>query len=140
MMSRLMSVIIAIAFKGESMKSFDKIAEDTQVQILNQVKTIDGDMAGIEGYLNLRDGKKTMTFMASIDDNGKWEHVSVSYNDENKKLPTWTEMCAVKDLFWEPEEEVHQIHPKHSQYVHGYGRKENILHLWRPVGGWSEEE
>jgi hypothetical protein len=122
------------------MKSFDKIADDTQVQILNQVKTIDGDMAGIEGYLNLRDGKKTMTFMASIDDNGKWEHVSVSYNGETKKLPSWTEMCAVKDLFWEPEEEVHQIHPKHSQYVHGYGRKENILHLWRPVGGWSEEE
>jgi hypothetical protein len=122
------------------MKSFDKIAEDTQVQVLNQVKTIDGDMAGIEGYLNLRDSKKTMTFMASVDDNGKWEHVSVSYNGETKKLPTWTEMCAVKDLFWEPEEEVHQIHPKESQYVHGYGRKENILHLWRPVGGWSEEE
>lgn len=120
------------------MKSFDKIAGDTQVQILNQVKTIDGGMAGIEGYLNLRDSKKTMAFVATIDD-GKWEHVSVSYNDENKKLPSWTEMCAVKDVFWEPEEEVHQIHPKHSQYVHGYGRKENILHLWRPVGGWSEE-
>ena len=122
------------------MKSFDKIAEDTQVQVLNKVKTIDGDMAGIEGYLNLRDSKKTMTFMATIDDNGKkWEHVSVSYYGELKKTPSWAEMCAVKDVFWDKEEEVHQIHPKHSQYVHGYGRKENILHLWRPVGGWSEE-
>ena len=121
------------------MKEWTEIIENTQVQMLNKVKTIDGDMQGIEGFLNLRDSKKTMSFMASIDNDGArmWEHVSVSYYGETKKTPTWAEMCAVKAVFWRDDEEVHQIHPKESEYVHGYGSKENILHLWRPVGGWE---
>lgn len=28
-----------------------------------------------------------------------WEHVSVSI--ENKRCPSWPEMCVVKDLFWD---------------------------------------
>ncbi len=124
------------------MKPWEKILEDTQVQMSNRIMTVEGDVQGIEGFLNLRDGKKTMSFMATIDSDGdkKWEHVSVSYYGETKKTPSWAEMCLVKDVFWGAEEEVHQIHPKHSQYVHGYGRKENILHLWRPADGWEGEE
>jgi hypothetical protein len=119
------------------MKSFAEIADNSQVQITNKIT---GDMKGIEGFLNLRDSKKTMTFMATLDDDGALEHVSVSYYGEMKKTPSWAEMCAVKKVFWNDDEEVHQIHPKESEYVHGYGRKENILHLWRPVTGWSEEK
>jgi hypothetical protein len=113
--------------------------ENSQVQITNNVITPSEDIMGIQGFLNLRESKKTMSFMATVDDNGKWEHVSVSYYGENKKTPSWAEMCAVKNIFWGPDEEVHQIHPKESEYVHGFRGKDNILHLWRPVGGWESE-
>lgn len=59
-----------------------------------------------------------------------WEHVSVSIPGA-KRCPTWEEMCAIKNLFWDPEETVVQYHPRASQYVncHPY-----VLHLWKPVG------
>lgn len=61
-----------------------------------------------------------------------WEHVSVSLRA--KRLPTWDEMNMIKDIFWEDEEEVVQIHPKKSRYVN----LAEALHLWRPVNGdWS---
>ena len=54
-----------------------------------------------------------------------WEHVSVSLAN---RCPNWPEMCAVKSLFWEPEETVVQFHPPESSYIsnHPY-----TLHLWR---------
>lgn len=57
-----------------------------------------------------------------------WEHVSVSLQN---RCPNWTEMCVIKDLFWDDEDVVVQFHPKKSEYVnvHAY-----CLHLWRPVG------
>lgn len=56
-----------------------------------------------------------------------WEHVSVSVRN---RCPNWEEMCFVKDLFFEPEEAVMQLHPPKSDYVncHPY-----CLHLWRPL-------
>jgi hypothetical protein len=56
-----------------------------------------------------------------------WEHVSVSLKN---RCPNWPEMCFVKDLFWEDEEAVMQIHPPKSDYIncHPY-----CLHLWRPL-------
>lgn len=55
-----------------------------------------------------------------------WDHVSVCAKN---RVPTWEEMCKVKDFFFEPEECVMQLHPPQSQYVncHPY-----VLHLWRP--------
>lgn len=62
-------------------------------------------------------------------DGDGWEHVSVSLVN---RCPTWSEMCAVKDLFWNAEDCVMQLHPPRSEYVnyHPY-----CLHLWRPVAG-----
>ena len=37
-------------------------------------------------------------------------------------------MCFVKDLFWEPEETVVQLHPPASRYVNN---APYCLHLWR---------
>jgi hypothetical protein len=54
-----------------------------------------------------------------------WEHVSVS---TEKRIPTWEEMCFVKDLCWKDEETVVQFHPKKSQYINHHPR---VLHLWR---------
>lgn len=46
-----------------------------------------------------------------------WEHVSVS---TRRRVPNWTEMCFVKDLFWAPEECVVQFHPPKSEYVNNH--------------------
>ena len=59
-------------------------------------------------------------------DESGWEHVSVS--PYKGKMPTWDDMCAIKDIFWDDEEAVIQIHPKKSEYVNV---KDNCLHLWR---------
>ena len=73
---------------------------------------------------------KAFFVIASSD--GGWEHVSVTMN--NRKLmrcPTWEEMCAIKDMFFDPEEVVMQLHPKHSEYINNHPY---CLHLWRPTG------
>lgn len=56
-----------------------------------------------------------------------WEHVSVSVRN---RCPNWHEMCFVKELFWDDEEAVMQLHPPKSTWVnfHPY-----CLHLWRPI-------
>ena len=74
-------------------------------------------------------------------DEAGWEHVSVS-SYKAKRLPSWDDMCRVKDIFFEDEEEAVQVHPKASRYLHGVSHKgetlENVLHLWRPKDGdWS---
>jgi len=56
-----------------------------------------------------------------------WEHVSVS---TLKRCPNWQEMCFIKDLFFDPEETVMQLHPPKSRYVNIHP---NCLHLWRPL-------
>lgn len=66
------------------------------------------------------------------DNEDGWEHVSIVLSA--RRLPTWEEMCYVKDLFWEEEEMVVQIHPKKSEYVN----LTEALHLWRPKdGNWA---
>lgn len=58
-------------------------------------------------------------------DGGDWEHVSVS---TKKKIPTWKQMCQIKELFWGDEDCVIQFHPPKSEYVNYH---EFTLHLWR---------
>ncbi len=57
-----------------------------------------------------------------------WEHVSVS--TRRNRSPNWQEMCFVKDLFWDEEERVIQIHPPLSEYVKN---DRWCLHLWKPL-------
>jgi len=93
-------------------------------------------IAGIDGdsgcgcfkvYVNSR------SFFVVASDGGGWDHVSVSpCSRKRQSCPTWEEMCAIKDMFFEPEERVVQYHPPRSEYVnlHPY-----CLHLWRPNNG-----
>src|SRR5271166_4006361 len=60
----------------------------------------------------------------ATNDNGV-EHVSVSLPN---RCPTWNEMCHIKRLFWEDEEECIQFHPKKSEYVNLHA---HCLHMWR---------
>ena len=71
---------------------------------------------------------RELTIMADRGDKTGWDHVSVS--TRKKSVPNWTEMCWVKDRFWEPEDWVVQFHPAKSKYVNNYSV---VLHLWRPV-------
>lgn len=56
-------------------------------------------------------GGRSFDVIASVDEGGgeAWEHVSVC-RPHSDKLPTWEEMCAIKDMFFEPEEECVQFH------------------------------
>lgn len=60
-----------------------------------------------------------------------WEHVSVHAFDTiftKKRIPTWLEMCFIKELFWEPGECVVQYHVPQSDHINV---NEHVLHLWR---------
>lgn len=57
---------------------------------------------------------------------GGWNHVSVSPYKKNV-TPNWADMCLIKDIFWNDDESVIQIHPPKDQYVNNV---ENCLHLW----------
>lgn len=61
-------------------------------------------------------------------DGGGWDHVSVTPRHK-KRCPTWEEMTFVKDLFFDAEEVVYQLHPARSQYINNH---DYVLHLWRP--------
>jgi hypothetical protein len=88
--------------------------------------------------------KAPMRVMASSDCG--WEHVSVS---RRNRCPNWTEMSHVKNLFFNEDETVMQLHVPASDHVNDHPY---CLHLWRPkdqeiprppfwmVGGCSEEE
>lgn len=56
-----------------------------------------------------------------------WEHVSVSLNH---RCPSWREMCYIKDLFWNDDDVVMQLHvaKKNHINVHPF-----CLHMWRPL-------
>lgn len=61
-----------------------------------------------------------------VSDGGGWDHVSVSHK---KRCPTWDEMCRVKDIFFDPDECVMQLHPPISEYVNNHP---TCLHMWAP--------
>lgn len=88
-------------------------------------KRINVDMDGEDGF----HGTISMpTWIGSVicSHGGGWNHVSISPFKKNK-LPTWDDMCLIKDIFWNDDETVIQVHPPKDQYVNN---KENCLHLW----------
>ena len=68
---------------------------------------------------------KRFTVIWSYNEDG-YEHVSISCLNPNI-IPTWEQMCELKDIFFYQEEMAVQIHPKASEYVN------NVLHLWRCI-------
>lgn len=66
-------------------------------------------------------------FRVIASNGGGWEHVSVSHDN---RVPSWEVMCKIKDMFFEEDEVVMQLHPKKEDYVNIHN---NCLHLWRPI-------
>ena len=56
-----------------------------------------------------------------------WEHVSVNPY-KRSYMPTWEDMCRIKDMFFREDEVAVQFHPAKDQYVNNM---EHCLHLWR---------
>lgn len=83
---------------------------------------------GFNGAFFLRLNGMEVKIIAS--DQEGWQHVSVTVRSE--KPPSWSIMCQVKELFFEPEDCVIQFHPPASTYVNNHP---SCLHLWRCTDG-----
>lgn len=95
-------------------------------QILDELKRYLVDAQGNTArfLIPAAEGKGVFKVLATWDLD--WEHVSISLP---RRCPTWAEMCRMKDLFWEPDEAVMQLHPPTDDYVNYHPF---CLHLWRP--------
>lgn len=58
-----------------------------------------------------------------------WKHVSVSILNSCIP-PSWGIMSKVKDIFWDEETPVMQLHPPKSQWINNHP---GCLHLWEPL-------
>ena len=58
-----------------------------------------------------------------------WEHISVSLKN---RCPNWREMSYIKNLFWNENTWVMQLHPPANKNINIF---DNCLHLWAPING-----
>lgn len=108
------------------MKSLKKLSEE-----LNARKDFAIGMTGFDGGNGIftKGPLKGMTVIWSYC--GGWEHISI---DGKKRMPTWDEMCQLKDMFFEENECCVQYHPPKSEYVNNLPY---CLHLWKPIEQYS---
>lgn len=90
------------------------------------------DADGFNGAFFFRIAGEAKPVRVIASDSFGWQHVSVSQGDTEADIPSWDVMCKVKDLFWDDEDVVIQIHPKKSEYVNYHPA---VLHLWRCTDG-----
>lgn len=97
----------------------------TKQEIMSNKRIIWEDCSddGMTGIIILRGWKGSI--IAST--GAGWEHVSVSPLKKSY-IPSWDDMCLIKDIFWKEDEAVIQIHPSKEEYVNNLP---NCLHLWR---------
>lgn len=99
------------------MKSFKEI--ENNKKCIWEKKTMDG----FKGYIYLPHWNGTII----VTNGAGWEHVSVSPKRKSL-IPSWEDMCTIKDMFWKENEAVIQVHPVKEDYVNNMP---NCLHLWR---------
>jgi hypothetical protein len=95
---------------------------------IERFRIIKGAMASTELYGNngaFMIKYKSRTYKVVISDQLGWDHVSVSLPN---RIPTWKEMCIIKDIFFEDTEIVVQYHPAKENYIND---SEYVLHMWR---------
>jgi len=91
---------------------------------------------GNNGAFDLESPEPGWRLAIICSDGEQWEHVSVHayrgrLGDVSKmRTPNWREMAYVKDLCWDGDDVVMQLHPKKSEYVNNHP---HVLHLWRPT-------
>ena len=89
-----------------------------------------GDLGDADNGAFLIPGPCGNKLMVICSDGMGWDHVSVSLKH---RCPLWKEMVFIKDLFFDEQEAVMQLHPPKANYrsFHKY-----CLHMWRPQ--WVE--
>lgn len=98
------------------------------LQELRQIKNLRIERVGVDGGTGMvHFGELFGSVIWSF--GGGWEHVSVCPR-KRKYVPTWDDMCKLKDMFFRDEETAVQYHPAKSEYVNNLP---NCLHLWRPI-------
>lgn len=98
---------------------------------INKFRVREGMMAsnddyGLTGAFRIPMTSGKAAFVVSSNGMG-WEHVSVSLPN---RCPNWEEMSRIKDLFWNEDEAVMQLHPPKSEHINNHIY---CLHLWRPL-------
>jgi len=103
------------------LKSFKEIKGHGRIVVLKE------GVDGFKGEIHMP--RWTGTIIAS---NGAgWNHVSVAPYKRNI-IPTWEDMCMIKDICFGEDEWVVQYHPAKAEYV---SNLRNCLHLWQPNDG-----
>ena len=102
------------------MKTLEKLKRTTNLLIRSVSR--DGGIGEIYKF-----GKPFASVIWS--NGGGWEHVSIAPY-KRTVVPTWDDMCKLKDMFFEDNEVAVQYHPAKAEYVNNLP---NCLHLWRPL-------
>lgn len=120
----------------------------TNVTGLEPYRVTTGTMAsdsshGMNGVFSVPVAKNLIAQCVVSDGSGMpdlvpWEHVSVTmfYKSSNarkkikNRMPTWEEMQHIKNLFWQPDAVVMQLHVASADHINTHP---NVLHLWRPL-------
>ena len=98
-----------------------------EFRITTGIMASDKGQAGAFRIHWLAEKKKRVSVTVIASTEYDWDHVSVSHH---MIIPHWSWMCRIKDLFWDEEDTVMQLHPPKSEYVNNHSR---CLHLWRPT-------
>lgn len=100
------------------MKKAEEIIQNSRFELVRIGKD------GGEGFIYMPTWKGTVVFSNGLG----WDHVSVRPL-QKRIVPSWDDMCRLKEIFFEDDEWVVQYHPAKSEYVNNAS---NCLHLWRP--------
>ena len=101
------------------MKKLEEIKQNGYIQITKEGQD------GIGGTFYDKKSRTKLHFIMSW--GAGWEHCSVSIIN---RCPSWEQMCAVKDAFWDKDECCIQYHPAEKDYVNNHPY---CLHIWKPI-------
>lgn len=99
------------------MKTFEEIKRNPRIAVQYE------DKHGFKGIIAMPTWKGSLI----VTNSGGWEHASVS-PEKLRIIPTWDDMCMLKDMIWNEDEAVIEIHPPKAEHVNNLP---NCLHLWR---------
>lgn len=114
--------------KDEAMKDYGDVYFNKKITVEDDLCIPDKVIMGSFRFTN----GDFASFVCGWNENGSGlDHVSVAPYKKNR-IPTWEQMCEVKDVCFNDEEEAYEIHPPKSEYVN---MKDNCLHLWARSDG-----
>lgn len=91
------------------MKNLDEIKKCRRLLVLEEAED------GFSGIIHMPTWEGTVICSWDF-----WDHVSV-FPRKKQITPSWDDMCIIKDIFFDEDEAVIQIHPPKSQYVNNKG-------------------